>query len=167
MCHTSSCHTRKFSLQLAMQRHCDASCKENCLVWHGLYWGRMVLQYCCCLIAILTAWKTFMKISHRKGSTRVKNDRDVMCLPGYDVTGIIFAMFKMCTSIFSWRQTAIFCLFKSNYWLKNKKYLFFVAREKSPEKNHPRMDILGCVMRSKSKYFQQILRFDFAPGWLF
>ena len=42
--------------------------------------GRTVLQYCCCLIAILTAWKKFMKISHRKGSTRVKNNRDVMCL---------------------------------------------------------------------------------------
>ena len=26
------CHTRKSSLQLAMQRHCVASCKENCLV---------------------------------------------------------------------------------------------------------------------------------------
>ena len=32
----TSCHTRKSSLQLAMQRHCVASCKENCLVWHGL-----------------------------------------------------------------------------------------------------------------------------------
>ena len=30
------CHTRKSSLQLAMQRHCVTSCKENCLVWHGL-----------------------------------------------------------------------------------------------------------------------------------
>ena len=26
------CHTRKSSLQLAMQRHCVASCKENCFV---------------------------------------------------------------------------------------------------------------------------------------
>ena len=30
------CHTRKSSLQLAMQRHCVGSCKENFLVWHGL-----------------------------------------------------------------------------------------------------------------------------------
>ena len=26
------CHTRKSSLQLTMQRHCVASCQENCLV---------------------------------------------------------------------------------------------------------------------------------------
>ena len=58
--------------------------------------GRTVLQYCCCLIAILTAWKKFVKISHRKGSTRVKNSSDVMCLPTHDVTVIIFATFKMC-----------------------------------------------------------------------
>ena len=37
-----------------------------------------------------------MKISHRKGSTRVRNDRDVMCLQAHDVTVIIFATFKMC-----------------------------------------------------------------------
>ena len=55
-----------------------------------------ILQYCCCLIAILTAWKTFLKISHREGSTRVRNDRDVMCLPAHDVYVIIFATFKMC-----------------------------------------------------------------------
>ena len=37
-----------------------------------------------------------MKISHWKGSTRVENDRDVMCLPAHDVTVITFATFKMC-----------------------------------------------------------------------
>ena len=37
-----------------------------------------------------------MKISHRTGSTRVRNDRDVMCLPAHDVTIIDFATFKMC-----------------------------------------------------------------------
>ena len=58
--------------------------------------GRTVLQYCCCLIAILTAWKQFLKISHREGSTRVKSDRDVMCLPAHDVTVIISATYKMC-----------------------------------------------------------------------
>ena len=31
------CHTRKSSLELAIQSHCGASDKENCLVWHGLY----------------------------------------------------------------------------------------------------------------------------------
>ena len=36
--------------------------------------GRTVLQYCCCLIAILTVWKKFRKISHRKGSTRVRSN---------------------------------------------------------------------------------------------
>ena len=30
------CHTRKSSLQLAMQRRCVASCKENWIVWHVL-----------------------------------------------------------------------------------------------------------------------------------
>ena len=63
--------------------------------------GRTVLQYCCCLIAILTVWKTFMKISHRK-RRRVKNDREViMCLPVHDITVIIFATFKMCDREFS------------------------------------------------------------------
>ena len=37
-----------------------------------------------------------MKISHRKRSTRVRNDRDVMYLPAHDVTVIIFATFKIC-----------------------------------------------------------------------
>ena len=42
-----------------------------------------------------------MKISHRKVkykslSTKVKNNRDVMCLPAHDVTVIIFVTFKMC-----------------------------------------------------------------------
>ena len=41
--------------------------------------GRTVLQYCCCLIAILTAWKKFLKIRRQKGSRRVRNDSDVMC----------------------------------------------------------------------------------------
>ena len=45
---------------------------------------------------MLTAWKQFLKISHREGSTRVKNNRDVMCLPAHDVTVIIFVTFKMC-----------------------------------------------------------------------
>ena len=39
---------------------------------------------------------TNMKISLREGSTRVKHDCDVMCLPAHDVTVIIFATFKMC-----------------------------------------------------------------------
>ena len=30
-----------------------------------------------------------MKISHWKGSTRVKNDRDVMCSLAHDVTAVI------------------------------------------------------------------------------
>ena len=30
------------------------------------------VAYCCCQLAQLTEWKKFMKISHRKGSTRVK-----------------------------------------------------------------------------------------------
>ena len=48
------------------------------------------------IIAILTAWKMFLKFSHWEGSTRVKNDHDVMCLSTHDVTVIIFATFKMC-----------------------------------------------------------------------
>ena len=35
-----------------------------------------------------------MKLSHRKGSTRVRNDR--MCLQAHDVTVIMSATFKMC-----------------------------------------------------------------------
>ena len=42
----------------------------------------------------------FLKISHRKGSTRVRNDRDVMCLPAHDVTVIILQRLKCVTSIF-------------------------------------------------------------------
>ena len=52
--------------------------------------GRTVLQYGC-LIAILTAWKTFMKISHRKGITRVRNDHDVSSIfiaPNYYIVPI-------------------------------------------------------------------------------
>ena len=37
-----------------------------------------------------------MKTNHRKGSTKVNNDRDVMCLPVHDVKVFIFATFKMC-----------------------------------------------------------------------
>ena len=40
------CHTRKSSLQLAMQRHCVTSCKENCLVWHGLLSSPCKLDDC-------------------------------------------------------------------------------------------------------------------------
>ena len=58
---------------------------------------RSELSCGCCLIAILTAWKQFLKISHRKSSTRVRNDRDVMCLPAHDVMVIIL---KCVTSIF-------------------------------------------------------------------
>ena len=57
--------------------------------------GRTVLQYCRFLIAILTAWNTFMKVSHRKGCRSVNNDRDVMCLPTRDVTAVIFTTFKI------------------------------------------------------------------------
>ena len=56
--------------------------------------GQTVLQYCRCLIAILTAWKKFMKISHRMCSTRLRNDRDVMCLPAHDVTVITLQRLK-------------------------------------------------------------------------
>ena len=56
------------------------------------------VKYPTTLIAILTAWKKFLEISHRKGSTRVKND--VMGLPAHDVTVIIFATFKMCYEYF-------------------------------------------------------------------
>ena len=41
-----------------------------------------------------------MKISHQKGGTRVKNDRDVMCLSTRDVT-VMFATFRMCYEHFS------------------------------------------------------------------
>ena len=41
-----------------------------------------------------------MKFSRQKGSTKVKDDCDVMCLPAHDVTVIIFAMFKMCCEHF-------------------------------------------------------------------
>ena len=41
-----------------------------------------------------------MKISHQKGSTRVGNNRDVMCLPAHDVTVIIFSTFEMCCEHF-------------------------------------------------------------------
>ena len=64
--------------------------------WSQLSCGLTVLQYCCCLIAILPAWKHFLKSSHWEGSTSVKNERDVMCLPAHYVTVIIFATFKMC-----------------------------------------------------------------------
>ena len=37
------------------------------------------------VIAILTAWNKFMKISRRKDSTRVKSHRDAMCLPVWNV----------------------------------------------------------------------------------
>ena len=71
---------------------------------------RTVLQYCCYLIAILTASETFLKISHWKGSTRVGNDRDVICLPEHDVMVIIFATFKM-----SYYETKIkFVLFEKS-----------------------------------------------------
>ena len=65
---------------------------KNCLLNRHVC-GRTVVQYCCCLIAILTAWKKFLKISHRKGITRVKNGRDVMCLPARDVT--VTSTFKL------------------------------------------------------------------------
>ena len=44
---------------------CDVMCWVRAVL--DLSCGRNVLQYCCCLIAVLTAWKKFMKISHRKG----------------------------------------------------------------------------------------------------
>ena len=36
------CHTKQSSLQLAIQRHCVASCKENCLVWHPMTWLKKI-----------------------------------------------------------------------------------------------------------------------------
>ena len=60
-------------------------------------------------------WKTFMKISHRKGSTRAKYYRDVMCLPAHDVT-VIFATFIMCyehsayLSQILWCKRYLYCL---------------------------------------------------------
>ena len=84
-----------------------------------------MLQYCCCLIAILTAWKQFLKISHRKGSTRVRNDRDVMCLPAHDVTVIIFATFKMCYEHFY--STELKYSDHLSQILSPRRYLLFVA----------------------------------------
>ena len=82
-----------FKISLLSRHVCDVMCwvkrsEFSCC--------RTVLQYCCCLIAILTAWKMFMEISRRNDSTRVKNYRDVMRLPAHDVTVIILATFKMC-----------------------------------------------------------------------
>ena len=85
-------------------------------------YGRTVLQYCCCLIVILTAWKQFLKISHRKGSTRVRNDRDVMCLPAHDVTVIIFATFKMCYEHFHSTELQYSAYLSQIFWYK--RYLF-------------------------------------------
>ena len=56
-----------------------------------------------------------MKISHRKGSTRAKYYRDVMCLPAHDVT-VIFATFIMCyehsayLSQILWCKRYLYCL---------------------------------------------------------
>ena len=111
-----------FKNSLSSRHVCDDMCWVK---WSKLSWGRTVLQYCCCLIAILTAWKMFLKISHREGSIWVTNDRDVMCLPAHDVTVIIFATFKMCYEHF--RSTK---LQYSAYWgqiLWYRRYLFFVA----------------------------------------
>ena len=81
-------------------------CDDMCWVkWLDFSCGWTVLQYCCWFV-ILTAWNKFMKISHRKGSTRVKNDGDV--------TVIIFATFKMYYKYFHSTKTTTFCLFNSN-----------------------------------------------------
>ena len=66
-----------------------------------------------------------MKISHQKGSTRVRTDRDVMCLPAHDVTGIIFAMFKMCYEHF--HSTRLLHSAYLSKILSYKRYLLFVA----------------------------------------
>ena len=85
---------------------------------------RTLLQYCCCLIAILTAWKQSLKISHREGSTRVKNDHDVMCLPAHDVTVIIFATFKMCYEHFHSTELQYSAYLSQILWYK--RYLFLL-----------------------------------------
>ena len=82
-----------------------------CVKWSEFSCGQTMLQCCCCLIAILTACETFMKISHRKGSTRVKK------LPWLTST---------------WRHGHHFCvkLLYSAYLsqiLWYKRYLYFVA----------------------------------------
>ena len=105
-----------------MSRHvCDVMCwvKRS-----ELSCGRTVLQYCCCLIAILTAWKQFLKISHREGSTRVKIDRDVTCLPAHDVTVIIFAMFKMCYEHF-YNLKRLYSSYLSEILWYKRNFFFF------------------------------------------
>ena len=63
---------------------------------YSLAVGRTVLQYCCCLFAILTAWKKFMKIINRKGGTRVKNNSWRHVLPAcHQIT-----TFSLCTYFF-------------------------------------------------------------------
>ena len=67
-----------------------------------------------------------MKISHRKDSTRTRNDHDVMWLSSYDVTVIIFATFKM----FYERDFHCDKLLHSAYLnqIYFKSYLFFVSK---------------------------------------
>ena len=40
------CHTRQFSLQLATQWRCIASCKENFLVWHPMFATSLATKNC-------------------------------------------------------------------------------------------------------------------------
>ena len=73
----------------------------------------------------MTAWKQFLKISHQKGNTGARKDRDVMCLPAHDVTLIVFATFEICYEHFHSAK-----LLHSGYLSRircYKRYLFFVA----------------------------------------
>ena len=53
------CHTKKSSLELAMQRHCVASCRENCLVWYGLKLRQLIRWSC---------WTTNLRKIHKTHS---------------------------------------------------------------------------------------------------
>ena len=106
---------------------CDVMCWVK---WSELNCGRTVLQYCCCLIAILlfNNWlhgKSLWKSVIGKGSTRVRNDRNAMFLPAHDVTVIIFATFKMCYKHFHSTKLLHSAYLSKIFW--NKRYLFFVA----------------------------------------
>ena len=132
-----------------MSRHvCDVMCwvKRS-----ELSCGRTVLQYCCCLIAILTAWKQFLKISHREGSTRVRNYRDVMCLPAHDVTVIIFATFKMCHEHFHSTKQLHSDYLSQILWYK--RYLFFCCQRSIDwERVHTHLDWLQSRLDRSQLY---------------
>ena len=51
------CHTRQFSVQLATQWRCIASCKENFLVWHPMFaTGRSSFYFSQCYATSCSVW---------------------------------------------------------------------------------------------------------------